>query len=57
MSEVRASLDRMSRHGIQPNRELGQNFLVDDNVLEVIGRTAELDPNDVVLRSAAASAS
>ena len=44
VSEVRASLDRMSRHGIQPNRELGQNFLVDDNVLEVIGRTAELDP-------------
>ena len=49
MSEVRASLDRMSRHGIHPNRELGQNFLVDDNVLEVIGRTAELDPDDVVL--------
>ena len=49
MSEVRASLDRMSRHGIRPNRELGQNFLVDDNVLEVIGRTAALDPQDVVL--------
>ena len=49
VSEVRASLDRMSRHGIKPNRELGQNFLVDDNVLEVIGRTAELDPQDVVL--------
>ena len=39
----------MSRHGIQPNRELGQNFLVDDNMLEVIGRVAELDPSDVVL--------
>ena len=49
MSEVRASLDRMSRHGIHPNRELGQNFLVDDNVLEVIGRVAELDADDVVL--------
>jgi 16S rRNA (adenine1518-N6/adenine1519-N6)-dimethyltransferase len=49
VSEVRASLDRMSRHGISPNRELGQNFLVDDNVLEVIGRTAELSPDDVVL--------
>ena len=49
VSEVRASLDRMSRHGIRPNRELGQNFLVDDNMLEVIGRTAELDPDDVVL--------
>ncbi|HZO58179.1 MAG TPA: 16S rRNA (adenine(1518)-N(6)/adenine(1519)-N(6))-dimethyltransferase RsmA [Solirubrobacterales bacterium] len=49
MSEVRASLDRMSRHGIKANRELGQNFLVDDNVLEVIGRTAELSDDDVVL--------
>ena len=49
MSEARASLDRMARHGIRPNRELGQNFLVDDNVLEVIGRAAELDPADVVV--------
>ena len=49
MSETRASLDRMSRLNIRPNRELGQNFLVDDNVLEVIGRTAELAPGDVVL--------
>ena len=39
----------MARHGIRPNRELGQNFLVDDNILDVIGRTAELDPHDVVL--------
>ena len=49
MSESRASLDRMSRFGIQPNRELGQNFLVDDNVLEVIGRTAQPTSTDVVL--------
>jgi 16S rRNA (adenine1518-N6/adenine1519-N6)-dimethyltransferase len=49
VSEVRASLDRMSRLGIRPNRELGQNFLVDDNLLGVIGRTAELDRGDVVL--------
>ena len=26
-----------------PNRELGQNFLVDSNILDVIGRAAELD--------------
>ncbi len=49
MSETRDSLDRMSRFGIRPNRELGQNFLVDDNVLEVVGRTAELSADDVVL--------
>ena len=46
---ARASLDRLARHEIRPNRELGQNFLVDDNVLAVIGRTAELDADDVVL--------
>jgi 16S rRNA (adenine1518-N6/adenine1519-N6)-dimethyltransferase len=30
-------------------RELGQNFLVDRNILKVIGRLAELSPTDVVL--------
>jgi 16S rRNA (adenine1518-N6/adenine1519-N6)-dimethyltransferase len=39
----------MARHGIRPNRELGQNFLVDDNILGVIGRAAELSGSDVVL--------
>ena len=34
---------------MRPNRELGQNFLIDDNLLGVIGREAELDPGDVVL--------
>ena len=32
-----------------PSKELGQHFLVDDNILGVIGRLAELQPNDVVL--------
>ena len=31
------------------SRELGQNFLVDRNILGVIERLAELDPEDVVL--------
>lgn len=39
----------MRRFGVRPNRELGQNFLVDDNILGVIGREAELDAGDVVL--------
>jgi 16S rRNA (adenine1518-N6/adenine1519-N6)-dimethyltransferase len=30
-------------------KELGQHFLVDENLLGVIGRLAELDPEDVVL--------
>jgi 16S rRNA (adenine1518-N6/adenine1519-N6)-dimethyltransferase len=32
-----------------PKRELGQHFLVDENILGVIGRLAELEPEDVVL--------
>jgi 16S rRNA (adenine1518-N6/adenine1519-N6)-dimethyltransferase len=44
-----ASLRRLRRFDVRPNRELGQNFLIDDNILGVIGRAAELDPDDVVL--------
>jgi 16S rRNA (adenine1518-N6/adenine1519-N6)-dimethyltransferase len=44
-----ASLRRLRRFGIRPNRELGQNFLIDDNLLGVIARAAELDPADVAL--------
>ena len=44
-----ASLNRLRRFDVQPNRELGQNFLIDDNILGVIERAAELDPGDVVL--------
>lgn len=34
---------------VKPRKELGQHFLVDENVLGVIGRLAELEPEDVVL--------
>jgi 16S rRNA (adenine1518-N6/adenine1519-N6)-dimethyltransferase len=34
---------------VVPKKELGQHFLVDENILGVIGRLAELDPGDVVL--------
>jgi 16S rRNA (adenine1518-N6/adenine1519-N6)-dimethyltransferase len=44
-----ASLRRLRRFEVRPNRELGQNFLIDNNILEVIGRAAELDVADVVL--------
>jgi 16S rRNA (adenine1518-N6/adenine1519-N6)-dimethyltransferase len=40
---------RLREFDVRPNRELGQNFLIDDNLLEVIGRAAELGPDDVVL--------
>ena len=44
-----ASLRRIRSYGIRPNRELGQNFLIDDNILRVIGDAAELGEDDVVL--------
>jgi 16S rRNA (adenine1518-N6/adenine1519-N6)-dimethyltransferase len=44
-----ASLRRLRRFDVRPNRELGQNFLIDDNILRVIESAAELSPDDVVL--------
>jgi 16S rRNA (adenine1518-N6/adenine1519-N6)-dimethyltransferase len=43
------SLRRLRRFGVRPNRELGQNFLIDGNILGVIGRAAGLAGEDVVL--------
>ena len=34
---------------VSPKKSLGQHFLVDDNILRVIERLAELEPDDVVL--------
>jgi 16S rRNA (adenine1518-N6/adenine1519-N6)-dimethyltransferase len=34
---------------VRPKRDLGQNFLIDSNILGVIDRAAELTPDDVVL--------
>jgi 16S rRNA (adenine1518-N6/adenine1519-N6)-dimethyltransferase len=44
-----ASLRRLRSFDVRPNRELGQNFLIDDNLLDVIGSAAELHRRDVVL--------
>lgn len=58
MSSVRAgggelpaqpSLRRMVAFGVRPRHDLGQNFLIDSNILGVIERAAALDPADVVL--------
>jgi 16S rRNA (adenine1518-N6/adenine1519-N6)-dimethyltransferase len=46
---VQPSLRRMREHGVRPKRDLGQNFLVDDNILGVIARLAELRDDDVAL--------
>jgi len=39
----------MRAFGIRPKRDLGQNFLIDSNLLDVIARAAELTAEDVVL--------
>jgi 16S rRNA (adenine1518-N6/adenine1519-N6)-dimethyltransferase len=43
------TLRRMRAFGVRPKRDLGQNFLIDSNILDVIARAAELTPADVVL--------
>jgi 16S rRNA (adenine1518-N6/adenine1519-N6)-dimethyltransferase len=39
----------MRAFDVRPKRDLGQNFLIDSNILGVIERAAELGPDDVVL--------
>jgi 16S rRNA (adenine1518-N6/adenine1519-N6)-dimethyltransferase len=46
---VQPSMRRMREFAVRADRELGQNFLIDSNILGVIGRAAELDRSDVVL--------
>lgn len=41
--------ERLEAAGIRPNTDLGQNFLIDLNLLRVLADTAELGPQDVVL--------
>ncbi len=44
-----SSIRRMRDYAVRPKRDLGQNFLVDDNILDVIVRLAELRDDDVAL--------
>ena len=43
------SLRRLAQFDVRPRRDLGQNFLIDSNILGVIDRAAALAPGDVVL--------
>jgi 16S rRNA (adenine1518-N6/adenine1519-N6)-dimethyltransferase len=43
------SLRRLRAFGVRPDRDLGQNFLIDSNILGVIARAAALAEDDVVL--------
>lgn len=42
-------IQRMEEAGIRPQGQHGQNFLIDLNLLDLLVRTADLGPNDVVL--------
>ncbi len=46
---TQASLRRMRRFGVRPDRELGQHFLIDSNMLGVIARAADVSERDRVL--------
>src|SRR3954463_7005129 len=46
LSYVKGLLDA---HGLRPKKKLGQNFLIDLNVLDLVVRSAELDHRDLVL--------
>ena len=43
------TLRRLKQFAVRPKRDLGQNFLIDSNILGVIARAAQLAPDDVVL--------
>ncbi|MCW3038547.1 MAG: rsmA [Solirubrobacterales bacterium] len=43
------TLRRLKAFGVRPKRDLGQNFLIDSNILGVIARAADLGPDDVAL--------
>ncbi|HTD08916.1 MAG TPA: 16S rRNA (adenine(1518)-N(6)/adenine(1519)-N(6))-dimethyltransferase RsmA [Solirubrobacteraceae bacterium] len=46
---VQPSLRRLRQFGVRPDHDLGQNFLIDSNILAVIGRAAEISSRDAVL--------
>lgn len=42
-------MDLFQQNGLNPRGDLGQNFLIDVNLIELVVRSAELGPADVVL--------
>lgn len=46
---VQPSLRRLRQFRVRPDRDLGQNFLIDSNILGVIERAAQLERDDIVL--------
>src|SRR5262245_24120360 len=46
LSYVKGLLDS---HGLRPKNKLGQNFLIDLNLIDLVVRTADLDRHDLAL--------
>ncbi len=44
-------------HGFNPRHDLGQNFLIDLNIIDLVARRAQLGPDDVVLEVGAGTGS
>jgi 16S rRNA (adenine1518-N6/adenine1519-N6)-dimethyltransferase len=40
---------RFEEVGLNPNKRHGQNFLIDLNLIQLLARSAQIEPNDVVL--------
>ncbi len=48
--QTRTHLMRLfERHGFYPRGDLGQNFLIDINIVEFVAESAGIGPNDVIL--------
>lgn len=48
--QTRSHLMRLfEQHGFHPRADLGQNFLIDLNIIDYVAQQAELGPDDVVL--------
>jgi 16S rRNA (adenine1518-N6/adenine1519-N6)-dimethyltransferase len=45
----RWTADRLGELRVHPRRDLGQNFLVDERLLDAVEEAAELEPTDIVL--------
>ncbi|MCD6109628.1 ribosomal RNA small subunit methyltransferase A [bacterium] len=39
----------LEKHGLRPNKSLGQNFLLDENVLDKIVETTDIQPQDNII--------
>jgi 16S rRNA (adenine1518-N6/adenine1519-N6)-dimethyltransferase len=49
--------DLCERHGIRPQKSLGQNFVIDPNTIRKVVDQADLEPSDVVLEIGAGAGS